>query len=336
MTRYVRPIAMTDPCRSPDALPLAGGWTWFDHVEVLSRERPAQRLPVTELTEGERAALTSPRARLCGMNFAAPHLMGILNVTPDSFSDGGDHDAPAEAARVGAAMAAQGVSILDIGGESTRPGATPVSEEDEISRVVPALAAIRAAGVTTPVSVDTRNAAVAAAAFDAGATLFNDVSALTHDPASLPLAAKRRVPVCLMHAQGDPRMMQDAPRYDDVVLDVYDYLSTRVQVCVSAGIPRDRLIVDPGIGFGKTLDHNLILLRHLSLFHGLGCPILLGASRKRFIGTLGGADRAADRAPGSIAVALEALRQGVQILRVHDTAETAQAVALWTALNRLG
>ena len=192
---------------------------------------------------------------------------------------------------------------------------------------------MRAEGFALPISIDTRNAAVARAAFEAGASLFNDVSALTHDTASLALAAASSHPVCLMHARGDPRTMQDAPAYDDVLLDVADFLAARVAAAEAAGIPRARLLVDPGIGFGKTVAHNLALIRGLALLHDTGCAILFGASRKRFIGTLGNAPDPADRAPGSIAVALEALRQGAQVLRVHDVKETRQAVALWSALN---
>ena len=205
---------------------------------------------------------------------------------------------------------------------------------EEIARVVPVIAALRAEGVTLPISIDTRNAVVARAAFDAGADLLNDVSALTHDPGSLPFAAASSRPVCLMHALGDPKTMQDAPVYDDVLLDVFGYLEARVSAAEAAGIARVRILVDPGIGFGKTVSHNLALIRGLALLHGLGCPILFGASRKRFIGTIGGAPEPADRMPGSIAVALEALRQGAQVIRVHDVTETRQAVALWTALIR--
>jgi dihydropteroate synthase len=259
--------------------------------------------------------------------------MGVLNVTPDSFSDGGLHlrlDAALARAR---ALAAAGADLIDVGGESTRPGADPVPEAEEIARVVPVIAALRAEGLGVPISIDTRHAAVAEAAFAAGADLFNDVSALTHDPASLALAARSGRPVCLMHAQGDPKTMQDAPGYDDVLLDVADHLAARVAAAEAAGIPRARLLVDPGIGFGKTLAHNLALIRGLSLLHGLGCALLFGASRKRFIGTLGDAPEPAERMPGSLAVALEALRQGAQVIRVHDVKETRQAVALWWALN---
>ncbi|MEL6678142.1 MAG: dihydropteroate synthase [Pseudomonadota bacterium] len=331
--RLLRPLTQTGEARPDGAVTLAGGWCWFDHVEVLRGGSGV--IPVSACGAEELAPFTAPREAICGLDFARPHLMGILNVTPDSFSDGGLHATADTALAAGKRMAGEGVSILDVGGESTRPGAIPVPEPDEITRVMPVIAALRAHMPEVPVSIDTRNALVAEAALKAGAGLFNDVSALTHDPESLAVAARTGAPVCLMHAQGDPRTMQDAPLYADVVGTIYDYLERRVQECEAAGIPRSRLIVDPGIGFGKTLEHNLTLLKNLSVFHGLGCVILLGASRKRFIGTLGGAPEATDRAPGSIAVGLEALRQGVQIVRVHDTAQTAQALALWTALTPL-
>jgi dihydropteroate synthase len=231
----------------------------------------------------------------------------------------------------GKALLSAGAGLLDIGGESTRPGASVVAADQEIARTAPVIAALRAAGVAAPISIDTRKAAVAKAALQAGATMVNDVSGFTFDPDLAPLCAAHKVPVCVMHAQGDPQTMQNDPQYDDVLLDVFDFLSDRIAALVNLGIPKTEIIADPGIGFGKTLDHNLALLQRISLFHGLGVPILLGASRKRFIGTLGNVPDAAARAPGSVAVALSALAQGVQIIRAHDIAEHAQAIALWRA-----
>ncbi len=256
--------------------------------------------------------------------------MGILNVTPDSFSDGGKHRSVAAALAGAQVMAA--ADILDIGGESTRPGARLIPEDEETRRTAPAITAIRAAGITTPISIDTRKATVARAALEAGAQIVNDVSGFSFDPALAPLCAGRAAPVCVMHAQGDPATMQKAPTYDDVLLDVYDFLESRIASLIGLGLARDRIIVDPGIGFGKTLEHNLALLARISLFHSLGVPVLLGASRKRFIGTLGGAEQAAARMPGSLAVALAALKQGTQIVRVHDVPETLQAIALWQSV----
>jgi dihydropteroate synthase len=262
-----------------------------------------------------------------------PRIMGILNVTPDSFSDGGRFLAPEAAAVQARAMVEAGAAILDVGGESTRPGAAEVPVAEEIARTEPVIAALAAAGLDVPVSIDTRKAAVAQAALAAGARIVNDVAALTHDPALGPVVAQAGVPVLLMHAQGTPATMQDAPQYDNVLLDVYDFLEERVMAAEAAGIRRDRIVVDPGIGFGKTAEHNLALIRGLSLFHALGCPILLGASRKRFIGTIGDEPVADRRAPGSIAVALAGVAQGVQVLRVHDVKETRQALALWQAVT---
>ncbi|MBM7068192.1 dihydropteroate synthase [Actibacterium sp. 188UL27-1] len=276
--------------------------------------------------------LTADRPPFCGLSFERPRLMGILNVTPDSFSDGGRFDAP-EATNAQARSIASSCDILDIGGESTRPGAETIEVAVEIERTAPVIAAIRATGLDLPISIDTRKAGVATAALAAGAQIVNDVSGLTFDPELAGVAARVQAPVILMHAQGTPQTMQDRPSYDDVLLDVYDHLAARIAVAAAAGIPRHRIAVDPGIGFGKTLEHNLALLRGLSLFHGLGCPILLGASRKGFIGKLGNAPDPADRAPGSIATALHAVAQGVQILRVHDTIATKQAVSLWSALT---
>ncbi len=331
--RYFRPIPMSDPARPDTALPLAGGWCWFDRVEVLARNAPPRVIAAQELPEGVRARLTQPRAHLLGMPLDAPRIMGILNVTPDSFSDGGAFLAPEAARARGRALAEAGADIIDIGGESTRPGADPVPARDEIARTAPVIEALREGGLRCPISIDTRKAAVAAAALEAGAGMVNDISALGHDPALAILCASAEVPVCVMHARGTPRTMQDDPRYDDVLLDVYDMLAERVAHAEAAGIDRSRILVDPGIGFGKTVAHNLALLRGLSLLHGLGCPILLGASRKRFIGAIGGAEGGAPRMPGSLAVMLAAVTQGAQVLRVHDAAESRQALALWQAVT---
>ncbi len=330
--RY-RPIPGSGGPRPAAARDLAGGPLWFAEVAEHRRGAAPRLLPVSALPGEAAERLSAARPPVCGLSLDRPRLMGVLNVTPDSFSDGGRHLGLPEALAGARAMAAAGADLLDIGGEFTRPGADPVPVDEEVARVVPVIAALRAEGFALPISIDTRNAAVARAAFAAGADLLNDVSALTHDPESLGLAAASGRPVCLMHAKGDPKTMQDAPAYDDVLLDVADFLEARVAAAEAAGIPRDRILVDPGIGFGKTAAHNLTLIRGLALLHGLGCALLFGASRKRFIGTIGAVPEPAERAPGSIAVALEALRQGAQVIRVHDVKETRQAVALWSALN---
>jgi dihydropteroate synthase len=271
--------------------------------------------------------LCAPRAAVAGLALDRPLLMGVVNVTPDSFSDGGRYLGAEAAIAHALQLEAEGADILDIGGESTRPGSDPVDIEEECRRVLPVIAAL-ARRSRARISIDTRKAEVMRRAALEGAHIVNDVSALRHDPAAMEVAAGLGLPVVLMHAQGEPKTMQAAPRYDDVVLDVYDALEARIAACELAGIARSRLIVDPGIGFGKNLAHNLALLASLSIFHGLGCAVLLGASRKSFIGHLTGA-AADDRLPGSLAAALLGAAQGVQILRVHDVAATRQALAVW-------
>lgn len=256
-----------------------------------------------------------------------PAIMAILNVTPDSFSDGGRLGSAAEAIDSGLRMAEAGAAIVDVGGESTRPGAAEVPLGEELRRVLPVVEGLARRGV--PVSIDTRKARVMAEALAAGATMVNDVSALTHDPESLAVAAASSATVVLMHMQGTPETMQQAPSYADVVAEVRAFLDARVAACVAAGIPEARLVRDPGIGFGKTLDHNLALLRNLP---ALGSPLLLGASRKALIGRLTGAD-VHSRLPGSLALALHAARMGCAFVRVHDVAETAQALQVWAACN---
>lgn len=329
---YYRPIAMTDAVRPEGALTLAGGWSWFTHAEALTRDGSQGLVAAGDLPVAVLERLTSARAAVAGVPLVRPSLMGALNVTPDSFSDGGRFERP-EAAVAQALVLAAGADLIDVGGESTRPGAAEVSVADEIARVVPVITALRGAGVTLPVSVDTRKARVAQAALDAGAGVVNDVSALTYDADLAGLVARAGVPLVLMHAQGTPATMQADPHYDDVLLDVYDWLAARIAVAEAAGIPRSRIVVDPGIGFGKTVAHNLTLIRGLSLFHGLGCGILLGVSRKRFIGTLGGEPDAAKREPGTIAVTLAGLAQGVQMHRVHDIHAARQALRLWQAVQ---
>ncbi|MGR3493903.1 dihydropteroate synthase [Citreimonas sp.] len=332
MSEYFRPLPQRDGPRPEGAVPLAGGALWFVEAVRLGRDAVPRRVPVSEVPRGWLDRLSAPRAQVAGLPMDRAHVMGIVNVTPDSFSDGGrlrDADAAIADAR---AMMAAGAAIVDIGGESTRPGAETVPDDLEIARTQPVIAAL-AGDLGAPISIDTRKRAVAEAAVAAGAAIVNDVSGLTHDPALAAFVAEHDLPVCVMHAQGDPKTMQDDPRYDDVLLDVYDWLETRVEALEAQGIPRARILIDPGIGFGKTKAHNLALLAGASLFHGLGCAVLIGASRKRFIGTITGTERPADRMAGSVAVALAAAAQGVQVLRVHDVPETVQALRVRAALG---
>ena len=324
MTRYMQPAPLVFGAPVEDAFRLAGGPVHFRDVVERSRNGDRPGAP--------RDALILPRPDICGLSMDRPRIMGILNVTPDSFSDGGAL-ASVQAAVARAKTMVADADILDIGGESTRPGAAEVDVAEEINRTAPVIRAIRDVGITTPISIDTRKATVAQAALAAGADMVNDVTALRFDPDMAHVVAEADVPVCLMHSQGRPETMQDDPRYDDVTFDVMDHLAERIEAAVSAGIPKAHLITDPGIGFGKKLEHNLTLLRDLAILHDLGCPILLGASRKRFIGTLSGVEAADARLAGSLAVALHGIAQGVQILRVHDTSETRQALSLQLALS---
>lgn len=306
------------------ACPLAGGPLAFALVDNGQGVWPASSLPATH-------PLIAARAPWAGFDLSRPVIMGIVNVTPDSFSDGGDHDSALAAIAHGRRLLAEGADILDIGGESTRPGAAPVPVEVEIARVVPVIRTLAAEGAV--ISVDTRHAAVMQAAAAAGARIINDVTALTGDPDSLSVAAATGLPVVLMHIKGEPQTMQLAPRYGDVTAEVFDWLAARIDAALAAGIARSMIAVDPGIGFGKDLTHNVDLLARTGVLHGLGCPILIGVSRKRFIAGLSKGEAPKDRMPGSLATVLHTLGQGAQILRVHDVAATVQAVAVWQALQ---
>jgi len=262
--------------------------------------------------------------------------MGVVNVTPDSFSDGGEFYDPEMAVQHGLKLIEEGADILDIGGESTRPNAEIVSPIEEQNRVLPVIKGLRQAGVDVPISLDTRNADTMQKGIEAGADIINDVSALTHDVESLNVVSKEQIPVMLMHMKGKPKTMQNKPEYDDVVQEVFDYLKARIEACVGAGIKRDHIIADVGIGFGKTLDDNLTLLKNLNRFHDLGVPLLLGTSRKSFIEKICTDTPADQRLGGSIASALRGLEQGVQIFRVHDVKQTRQAFEVYEAMKQAG
>jgi dihydropteroate synthase len=257
--------------------------------------------------------------------------MGVVNLTPDSFSDGGRLAGIAESVAFAQRLAADGANILDLGGESTRPGANPVSLEEELRRVIPVVQML-ADRLDIPISVDTTKSEVARAALASGASIINDTSALAADPDMAPLAASTGAAVILMHMQGTPATMQASPSYTDVVAQVYDFLAFRLEWALARGIPRERIAVDPGIGFGKTALHNLEILRNLERFDTLGCPILVGVSRKTFLGSITGRP-VSQRASATVAASLDACRRGARVVRVHDVAEMVDAIRVWTALN---
>jgi dihydropteroate synthase len=347
---YLRPVGFVDAPFGLDGkvARLAGGLVWFSAVEIVAvTGGRLAGLEIVPIADAEAAAdrldlgdvwrnLVAPRPPLkLGervVRLDQPQTVGIVNATPDSFSDGGRFAGPGDAAEAGHAMSAAGAAIVEVGGESTRPGAKPVWEGDEIGRVEAVIASLAASG--TAVCVDTRKAAVMEAALAAGAAMVNDVSALTFDERSAGVVARAGCPVVLMHHRGPPETMQAAPAYDRPVLfAVYDWLAERIAAAEAAGIARERIVVDPGIGFGKTVQHNLQLLNGLALLHGLGCPVMLGASRKRMIGALSGEAGPDERLAGSIALALKGAEQGVQLLRVHDVPETVQALRVWRGLR---
>jgi len=348
MRTLLRPTAFVDSPFGHDGkvARLAGGLNWFAAVELLAidgnRRTATELLPVEDVESrfdddlaSQWNAVTSARPPLQlgdrTIRLDQPQVMGIVNVTPDSFSDGGRFADASAAASAGADMATAGAAIIDVGGESTRPGAKLVWEGEEIERAVPVIRQLAAGGAA--VSIDTRKADVMTAALEAGARLVNDVSALTYDDRSTEIIAAAGVPVVLMHHRGNPATMQQDPRYDDVLVEVYLWFEERIAAAQAAGIARDKILIDPGFGFGKNVSHNLELMNGLGIFHSLGCPVVVGASRKRTIGALSNEAPSDQRLGGSLAFALKAVEQGVQIVRVHDVPETVQALRVWRGLK---
>jgi dihydropteroate synthase len=353
---WLRPLGLISGCAASElvgsghARSLAGASLAFTVVEAMGigpdRRPLAAAAPLAEFQAwiagpGARFApraneqlslLSARRAPWAGFALDRPLVMGVLNVTPDSFSDGGRWFDAERAIMHGCALHEAGADIIDIGGESTRPGAAPLVPGEEIQRVEPVVRALAQSGAV--ISIDTRHKSVMEAALDAGARIVNDVSALTNDHDSLALIARRRAPVALMHMRGAPRTMQRNPIYDSPLIEVLEYLEERISACITAGIPRGHIAVDPGIGFGKLVSHNLELIAGIGAFHTLGCAVALGVSRKSTIAQLSDGEPPEARLPGSLAAALFAVRQGVQILRVHDVAETRQALAVWEAIAR--
>ncbi|WP_295444936.1 dihydropteroate synthase [Sphingorhabdus sp. EL138] len=351
---YLRPTGFVEsPQRyEGEGLRLAGTMLWFSQIEYITRDiisTQRQVVPVGQWdafvaalpqSARERCALlldriTAPRAALqLGAHMIRldqPHVMAIINATPDSFADGGKNVDPEIAAEAAVAMLSAGASIIDIGGESTRPGAPLVWEGDELNRVAPLIR--RLAGTGAAISIDTRKAFVMDGALQAGATMINDISALLYDDRAVEVARKSKVPVVLMHAPSQSSDPHKDGNYDDVVYDVFDWLEQRVSDVEAAGLARETILVDPGIGFGKILSDNLAIINNLAIYHGLGCALLFGASRKRLIGALSNEVEATDRLGGSIFLAMKAVEQGAHIVRVHDAAETVQAMHVWRGLR---
>lgn len=354
MKTYLRPTGFVESPQRHDgeSLRLAGTMIWFSQIEYIQRDATSTQRRLVSVsgwdaftaslsdTDRERCALlleniAAPRAALQmgarTIRLDQPHVMGIINATPDSFSDGGkifDADVAADAAFK---MSSAGAAIIDVGGESTRPGAALIWEGEELGRVEPLIRKLAGAG--TAISIDTRKASVMEGAIKAGATMINDISALLYDDRALEVAQASNVPVVLMHAPSQSSDPHKDGVYDDVVCDVFDWLEQRVLVVEAAGISRDRILVDPGIGFGKSLSENLSIINNLSMYHALGCTILFGASRKRLIGALSNEAAADERLGGSIFLAMKAVEQGAQIVRVHDAAETVQAIQVWRGLR---
>ena len=344
--RHFRPTAFVDTPIGLDVevARLAGGLQFFSAYEVIEgasrRLVPVDHIAAELRDEAEVATianLTSPRPALTltlgarTIRLDQPQIMGILNVTPDSFSDGGAYTDEPSAIRHGHAMTGAGAALVDVGGESTRPNADPVWEGDEVARTQSVVAALAQGG--TAVSIDTRKASVMETALAAGAAIVNDVSALSFDRKAIDLLHNRAEPIIIMHSPDAAKTLHTGGSYGNVLTEVYDWLSARIAALEAEGIARSRLIVDPGIGFGKGLAENLALLNGLALFHGLGCPLLIGASRKRFIGALADEIPANQRLPGSLTVALKAVEQGAQLIRVHDVPETAQALKVWRGMR---
>ena len=333
MKKYYRPLIQIGKNRSLQAFELSQTPYWFDHLQVFQRDAAsyvtAARSVPTEIIKKICKARKNPLL----FRFSSPIIMGVLNLTPDSFSDGGKHSRTETAVHSATSMVKSGARIIDIGAESTRPGSDPVDPKTELRRLKPILKEIRNLNLKCIWSVDTRKSLVMERAIKFGVTFINDISALSYDKDSVKLLAKHNALICLMHGGENPKTMQHEAHYDNVLLDVYDFLDERVKYAEKLGIKKSNIIVDPGIGFKKTMAQNLILIKNASLFHSLGCPVLFGVSRKGFLGHLTNVKEPDKRVVGSVAAALDLIGQGVHVVRVHDVEETKQAVAIWKAIN---
>ena len=312
---------------------LYDGDTAFNSFRVMERNQEAKVISTSKVKKDFLNRFISRPNPTLGLNFETPIVMGILNVTPDSFYDGEDSFSDKQFVEKGLSLLKTGCSILDVGGESTRPGAREVAFEEEIERVVGVIKKIKKYAPSAIISVDTRKAIVAEKALQAGASIVNDISAGSFDEKMFNVVAKYKAGVCLMHSDGLPENMQDKPYYENVILDIYDYLEKKINEAQNKGISREKIMIDPGIGFGKSFYHNIEILKKISLLLGLGCPLMVGLSRKSFIGEITNERLPAGRLVGSIAAMLKAKSNGVNIFRVHDVKETADAIKVWNILK---
>ena len=331
MSQYFRPIIRSEREIPSNAQIMRGTAFWFTHAVKLSRNSESEIVLAKKIPNHILDKITKRRPKICRISFDTPTIMGILNVTPDSFSDGGKYSTLNAATEHCMSMVSAGADIIDIGGESTRPGAAELDAAQEISRVIPVLDKV-AKEIQVPISIDTRKSEVAELAISSGAVIVNDVSGLTFDSQMAEYCINQNLPVCIMHSQGIPETMQNAPKYKNVCLDIYDFLNEQIEKMIDSGMQRSNIIVDPGIGFGKTLTHNFDLLKGISLFHGLGVPILIGVSRKKFIKELSGGNDTKNRIGGTVASSIYLMKQGVQILRIHDVDEILQGIKVFKEL----
>ena len=312
---------------------LHGGDNVFNSFRVIERNKAAKVISTSEIKKDILDRFISKPNSTLGLNFETPIVMGILNVTPDSFYDGEGSLPDEKFVEKGLSLLKSGCSILDVGGESTRPGAREVKVGEEIKRVVGVIKDIKKNSPSAIISVDTRKAIVAEKALQAGASIVNDISAGSFDKKMFDVVAKYKAGICLMHSQGLPENMQDKPYYENLIPDIYDYLEEKTVKAESKGISREKIIIDPGIGFGKSFSHNLEIIRKVSVFLGLGCPLMIGLSRKSFVGEIISERLPAGRLVGSIAAMLKTLTNGVNIFRVHDVKETVDAIKVWNILK---
>ena len=312
---------------------IQGGTTVFNSFRVIQRNKKPRVISTSEVKEEFLDRFTSKPGSLLGLSFETPAVMGILNVTPDSFYDGEKFFTEKQFVEKGLHLLKIGCTVLDIGGESTRPGAKEVSSTIEIERIMGVIEKIKNSVPSAIISVDTRKSMVAEKALQAGATIVNDISAGSFDKKMFEVVAKHRAGICLMHSRGIPENMQNMPYYDDILLDIYDYFEEKIAEAQSKGIPREKIVIDPGIGFGKKFHHNLEIINKISLFLGLGLPVMIGVSRKSFIGEIISKRDPSERLTGSVVAMLASLNRGVNIVRVHDVKEAADAIKVWNTLN---